>query len=209
MRPNITLGGRDSSGNIMTKLWAQRPEFDSRQGQEFFSWTQGPDRLCGTPCLLSSACSKIFPENSAARAWGSVHLVPRLRICGATPSLSYTSCEYDFMVQCLIKHNVNVALPYNIIRTATPCVKCAYTECKLKVWHDYKGEFYTRRQRRMLLWTWVRKSLLSQLQSSFLSEISDTASWFGCFCSTLRENIPQQVFSHCLFGRRRRGKVPC
>jgi hypothetical protein len=42
-------------------LWAGRPGFESRQGQEIFSSPQSPDRLWGPPSFLSNVYRELSP----------------------------------------------------------------------------------------------------------------------------------------------------
>jgi hypothetical protein len=69
--PNIYHGAksRDSSVSKVTRLWAGRPRFDSRQGRDFCSSPPPPDRLWGPPSLLSNGYKGCYIGGKAAGAW--------------------------------------------------------------------------------------------------------------------------------------------
>jgi hypothetical protein len=64
------------------------------RGKRFFSFPQRPDRLWGLPSLLSNGYLSSFPGRKVTGEWSwptQLHLVPRLRMDGAIPSLPHTS----------------------------------------------------------------------------------------------------------------------
>jgi hypothetical protein len=84
-----------ASVNRVTRLRAERPGYDSRQGgRECFSSPPRPDRLWGPPSLLANGYLR-----SGCEAATHPHLVPRLRMHGAVPPLP----QYAFMVRYLVK----------------------------------------------------------------------------------------------------------
>jgi hypothetical protein len=56
-------------------------------GKHQFPSPPCPDRLCGPPALLSSACSGQFPRGPGREADTHLHLMPRLKMRGAIPPL--------------------------------------------------------------------------------------------------------------------------
>jgi hypothetical protein len=57
---------RGSSVCVVTRLWPRRPEFGSRQRQEFFALRH---RLCGLRSLLSNRYRFLSPRGKTAGAW--------------------------------------------------------------------------------------------------------------------------------------------
>jgi len=78
----------DAQSVTVTRLWAGRPGFDSRQRQGFLSTPKRPDRPWSPHSLLS--------EVPAYSGWGvklitHLYIVPRLRMHGAIPPLPQKS----------------------------------------------------------------------------------------------------------------------
>jgi hypothetical protein len=94
------VGSRGSSVSIVTRLWAGRPGFNSRQGLRFF--------LLANPASypMDTGIGGSFPrvKRPGHEADHSPQSVPRLRMRGALLPLP----KYVFMAWCLIKHRTTL-----------------------------------------------------------------------------------------------------
>jgi hypothetical protein len=79
----------DSSISIVTGLRVRRPGFDFREGQIFLSSSPRPDRLWGPPSFYSVGTGELSPrvKGRSMKVITHLHLIHRLRLCGAIPPL--------------------------------------------------------------------------------------------------------------------------
>jgi hypothetical protein len=85
----------DSSVGIVTTIKVGRPRIDSRQEQwrKFLSLLLRADRLWGPPSLLTNSFRGLSSgvKRQGIKLTTHLHVVPRLKMRGAIPSLHHTS----------------------------------------------------------------------------------------------------------------------
>jgi len=82
------------SWNTVTRPWDGQLGLDSWEGQEFFFYSPPhPDQLWGPPSLLSNGYQGLFwgKNGLGVTLTTHLHLVPKLRMHGAIPSLHQIS----------------------------------------------------------------------------------------------------------------------
>jgi len=91
-------------------LWDEWPGFNSWKRQKFLSSQSYPDWFWGSSNLISIGYQDSFPTDSPVTCnWPLIlHLVLRLRMDGAVPSLLHMVLT----VWCLTKYRVNFNLPF-------------------------------------------------------------------------------------------------
>jgi hypothetical protein len=72
------------------------PGFETWKGQEIFSSSKHPDRLCDPPSLLFNGygSSLLWVKCMSVKLTTYLHPVPRLRMSGATPLFRFND-DYD------------------------------------------------------------------------------------------------------------------